>query len=498
MPRSIYWSLLILFHCVYLLPLSLNAKTYTVKTIPNIYKQSVLTYVSNPDLIISEEDVYEMNSKLIRLEKESSHEVVVAAVHSIGMADSKEFAHKLFNLWKIGKKETNNGLLILLVVDKREVVFETGTGLQTQMTDEVCYEIQQEWMIPLLKDNNYSEGLLAGVDGVINFLKTGYVSKVIPPKVDTQKTKANLSTGTRMSNLLEVFSVWWLVTFLIALSSLVYLMISSRYSPIEKKKRLESRITRCYFWLILLGVNIIGVILLMIIYKLYTSSRNHAYRCLSCGSYKCKILYFDSQKDYLTPEERDNEKRGICEYSVVVCKSCNYHSKKEKVAPNYTRCPSCNGFVVGIWLDNIITLPTSETYGKKERTLKCHNCNTVSSTQELIIPLSNNNVPNVNTDNRGFEVINNISNNSIYIDNDNYNRYDTDSVRRNSEYSSSSNSGRSSYNSGSSNSTTVSSSSGSSRSGGSSSGGGSTSSSSSGGASRGGGRSSGGGATSSF
>lgn len=162
---------------------SLEAKIHTVRSLPNIYNEKARVWVSNLDNIISKADEKLLNEKIEAYEYRSSREIVVVAVKSIGTVDSKVFANQLFNRWKIGKAELNNGLLILFVGDKREIVFETGTGIEQRLTDDLCYQIQQQRMIPHFQEGNNSRGLVEGVDAVIQFFNTGKLQAVIDPEI---------------------------------------------------------------------------------------------------------------------------------------------------------------------------------------------------------------------------------------------------------------------------------------------------------------------------
>src|SRR5688572_25122861 len=46
----------------------------------------------------------------------------------------KDFATRLFNTWKIGQASTNNGILVLLVIGKRRLEVEVGTGMEAALT----------------------------------------------------------------------------------------------------------------------------------------------------------------------------------------------------------------------------------------------------------------------------------------------------------------------------------------------------------------------------
>ncbi len=165
-----------LIFCIVLLlgifPSAVWAVDYTVRTVPNVRLSDGNNHVTNPDQIISAADVARINTLLTGLEESMGIEVVVVALHSIGYNDSKEFATGLFEHWGIGKKEDDNGLLIQLVTEpiQRSVVFETGYGLEGILSDAVCYRLQQDYMLPDLKDGNYSSGMVKGVEAVVGYL----------------------------------------------------------------------------------------------------------------------------------------------------------------------------------------------------------------------------------------------------------------------------------------------------------------------------------------
>lgn len=131
------------------------------------------SYVSNPDNILKDETVSSLNQTLQELDASGRAHIDVVVVESIGEAVPKDAATSLFRLWKIGDKETNNGLLILIVKDQHRVEFETGYGLEGDLPDITCYKIQQEHMIPHAKADDLDLAVTDGVAAVIDQLKTG-------------------------------------------------------------------------------------------------------------------------------------------------------------------------------------------------------------------------------------------------------------------------------------------------------------------------------------
>jgi uncharacterized protein len=158
----------ILFFIGLLIPGSVLAQ-YTVESVPN-QKLINNSYVSNPDQILDERTVVEIDGILGSLEGTTSVQVAVVAVNSIGDADVFDFAQALFLAWGIGNKANDNGLLILLVKDEPTIRFHTGDGIESTLPDALCKQIQREFMVPAFKNNDYNGGMLAGIREIQNVL----------------------------------------------------------------------------------------------------------------------------------------------------------------------------------------------------------------------------------------------------------------------------------------------------------------------------------------
>ena len=168
--KRCWWGWLWICLCCHL---SLFAATdYTVETIPNVRLSNRLNHVSDPDDLIQPQDEARINQALNLLEDSLGIEVAVVAVESIGENDARMFATDLFKHWGLGQKNRDNGLLIQLVTEpsQRSVVFETGYGIEGVLPDAICYRLQQRYMIPDMKEGDYSGGMLKGVVAVTQYL----------------------------------------------------------------------------------------------------------------------------------------------------------------------------------------------------------------------------------------------------------------------------------------------------------------------------------------
>src|SRR5258708_39978376 len=95
-------------------PLATRAQDVPVPAKPNPNQLvNDLAHVMTPD----QESALE--HKLVNYDDSTSNQIVVVTMPSIGDADIEEYSVRLFKAWGIGNKKTNNGVLVLVAIDKR-------------------------------------------------------------------------------------------------------------------------------------------------------------------------------------------------------------------------------------------------------------------------------------------------------------------------------------------------------------------------------------------
>jgi uncharacterized protein len=111
-----------------------------------------------------------------RLQAASGDVVVVATVKTFQpSADIRVYANEMFeNRGRgIGQKGRDNGLLVLLAVDDRQVWIEVGYDLEAFITDGFAGETSREVMSPYFRQGQYGQGLLAGVTRIVGRIAQG-------------------------------------------------------------------------------------------------------------------------------------------------------------------------------------------------------------------------------------------------------------------------------------------------------------------------------------
>ncbi len=103
---------------------------------------------------------------LLRDEARTSDEIAVAVVPSTGRTSIETWSTGLFNAWGVGKKHEDNGVLLVVAVDDRQVRLETGRGMTERLSDSDARDIIDTVIIPRFTEGDYAVGILAGLDEV--------------------------------------------------------------------------------------------------------------------------------------------------------------------------------------------------------------------------------------------------------------------------------------------------------------------------------------------
>ncbi len=117
----------------------------------------------------------QLDSLIRRLQAATGDVMVVATVKTFQpWADLQSYAVKMFeNGGKgIGTKGQDNGVLLVLALDDRQVWIETGYGLEGFITDGFAGETSRG-MVPFFRAGDYGRGLLAGATTVAGRIAQG-------------------------------------------------------------------------------------------------------------------------------------------------------------------------------------------------------------------------------------------------------------------------------------------------------------------------------------
>lgn len=113
-------------------------------------------------------------SNLTRLDKNSKIEAVFYTLKRLPENESlEEYTNKVFNTWKIGKKGTDTGLLVLNVIDEKKIRIEVGRGNEGNIPDMLANRIIRDSMVKYLARGMYYEAYQAAIHDFEKLTKEG-------------------------------------------------------------------------------------------------------------------------------------------------------------------------------------------------------------------------------------------------------------------------------------------------------------------------------------
>jgi uncharacterized protein len=120
--------------------------------------------------IISSSEKQVIETKLVNIKNTTGSEVAVVTISSLGDETVESYAVELFKEWGIGVKGKDNGLLILIAPNEREVRIEVGYGLEGSVTDLQSGNIIRKVMTPAFKEGDYGKGIEGAVNAISEIL----------------------------------------------------------------------------------------------------------------------------------------------------------------------------------------------------------------------------------------------------------------------------------------------------------------------------------------
>jgi uncharacterized protein len=144
----------------------------------------------------------QLDALIRRLQGATGDVMTIATVKTFQpYADLQSYAVEMFENGGqgIGTKGKDNGVLIVLAVDDRQVRIETGYGLEGFITDGFAGETSRS-MVPFFREGDYGRGLVAGATRVAQRFAQGRnvdLNVAPPPQPETRRRsgKGGFSPG---------------------------------------------------------------------------------------------------------------------------------------------------------------------------------------------------------------------------------------------------------------------------------------------------------------
>lgn len=380
---------------------------------------------------ITESEQTEINAIIDGVKNETGAEIAVVVVPNTG-GDIFSAAQKLFDLWKIGEKGKDNGILLLVSMEERQFRTHTGYGVEAILPDATCRTLQERHIVPDFREAQYAKGIISYLNIIFEILKNpDYLAEQAKMEEEKRKKEAEELSKiikARKRRMIAGILIIAGAIFMIGFVLIAYTIISASrkikkslrsYTEIGEIKRtgLVTINPGWYFLIFMFGGlalvvgsdamkgyyrlaliipvvcflisiiihNILRKIEKNIVYLWRTMPRN----CPECKE-KMRKLKEDEDDLYLTKGQKREESILSKDYDVWICESCGTKTVENFEAKNYryyTECPECKNLTAKQTASKTITEATYSSEGSKIVTFECLNCGHKYEKQAVISKL---------------------------------------------------------------------------------------------------------------
>ena len=117
--------------------------------------------------IFSQNERDELLNLVQNFEQNSTTQIAIVTLNSLKSRSIEELSLEIARGYKLGQKEDNNGVLLVVAPNEKKVRIEVGYGLEGVLTDAISSQIINSVMIPEFKNGKMSEGVKEGVLAII-------------------------------------------------------------------------------------------------------------------------------------------------------------------------------------------------------------------------------------------------------------------------------------------------------------------------------------------
>ncbi len=115
---------------------------------------------------LSQEEKNILEQKIKHYEDSTSTQIAVLIIPSVGGKKIENFAAEVAQKLRIGKRNKNNGVLILIAKEDKKIRIEVGYGLEGALPDLETQRIIKNLMFPSIKQGNFYEALDKAIDRI--------------------------------------------------------------------------------------------------------------------------------------------------------------------------------------------------------------------------------------------------------------------------------------------------------------------------------------------
>lgn len=163
--------------------------------------------------VLSSQTIQNLESQLKLHEDSTGNQIAILIIQSLNGESLEEYAIRVAGYnekkdegWKLGQANNDNGVLLLIAIDDREMRIEVGQGLEGVLTDALCSQIIRNVMRPEFRRGDYNAGVLLAINAIVHAIAGEYTAE------ETVSENSDWGIGSRIFSGLFIFGILGIFT----------------------------------------------------------------------------------------------------------------------------------------------------------------------------------------------------------------------------------------------------------------------------------------------
>lgn len=152
-----------------------------------------------------------LTKQLADHEAATTNQIVVVTLPALQNYTIEQWGYALLNGWGIGQRGKNNGVVLVVAPNDRQLRIEVGYGLEYALSDAAAARIVEREIIPRFKDGDLPGGVTAGVNAILDTIAGTYQ----PPQVEAPSGAVGTDRARFRISPFVIFAVVFIVIVLL-------------------------------------------------------------------------------------------------------------------------------------------------------------------------------------------------------------------------------------------------------------------------------------------
>lgn len=122
----------------------------------------------------------DLENKLAAFETEKGSQIAVLILQTTKPEDIAQFGIRVAEAWKIGRKQVDDGVILIVAKEDRTLRLEVGYGLEGAIPDAVAKRVISDTITPFFKAGDYGGGIDAGVTQLMQLIAGEPLPEPVP------------------------------------------------------------------------------------------------------------------------------------------------------------------------------------------------------------------------------------------------------------------------------------------------------------------------------